>query len=44
MRLELELPYEQISAELGYASTDAARMAIKRTLRRIAEDMSRGNP
>ena len=43
MRLELELPYEQIAAELEYASTDAARMAIKRTLRRIAEDMSRGN-
>jgi hypothetical protein len=41
MRLELESAYEDIASELGYASADAARMAIKRSLLRIAEDMSR---
>ena len=42
MRLELDLDYEVIAEECDYPSADAARMAIARALKQVAEDLSRG--
>ena len=44
LRLEVDLPYEVIARECGYASADAARMAIRRTLARLAKDLARFAP
>jgi RNA polymerase sigma factor (sigma-70 family) len=41
MRIELELPYEVIATECGYASPGAARMAIVRCLAQLCREMSR---
>jgi RNA polymerase sigma factor (sigma-70 family) len=40
MRLELRLPYEDIATQCGFASADAARMAIKRAYERLAQRLS----
>jgi RNA polymerase sigma-70 factor (ECF subfamily) len=39
LRLELDFSYEEIAAMTGRPSADAARMAIQRGLRRLAEGM-----
>ena len=40
MRLELGLEWNVIAAECGYPSPDAARVGIKRALRKIATELS----
>lgn len=42
MRLELGLDYPAIAEECGFPSADAARMAITRALKHVAEDLSHG--
>lgn len=42
MRLELDLDYPWIASQCGYPSPDAARMAIRRAMARVAREMSRG--
>ena len=42
LRLELELGYEEIAAELGKRSPAAARMAVTRAIARLADRMSAG--
>jgi RNA polymerase sigma-70 factor, ECF subfamily len=41
-RLELKLSYRATAAELRYPSDEAARMAIKRAMGKMAKEMSRG--
>jgi RNA polymerase sigma-70 factor, ECF subfamily len=41
LRIDLGLKYEEIARALGYPSVSAARMAVKRALLRLAEEMSR---
>ncbi|MCI0589699.1 MAG: sigma-70 family RNA polymerase sigma factor [Planctomycetes bacterium] len=43
MRLELGLDYASIATPCGYPSPDAARMAIRRAMVRVARAMSRGS-
>ncbi len=40
-RIELGLKYEAIARSLGHASPDAARLAVRRALLRLAEEMRR---
>ena len=40
LRLELGLPYGVIASECGYPSADAARMAIGRSMARLAHDLA----
>lgn len=40
-RLELGLPFEWIAGEEGFDSADAARMAVTRAIRTLAEEMER---
>jgi RNA polymerase sigma-70 factor (ECF subfamily) len=42
LRIELAFDYQEIAAMTGRPSRDAARMAIQRALRRLAEGMGRG--
>ncbi len=39
LRLELDYPYEEIATLTGRPSADAARMAVKRAIRRLAVEM-----
>ena len=39
LRIELDLDYEEIAAVAGRPSRDAVRMAIRRALRKVAEEM-----
>lgn len=39
LRIELDFPYEEIATMTGRASSDAARMAVKRALARVAAAM-----
>lgn len=39
LRVELDFDYEEIAAMTGRPSRDAARMAVRRALRRLAEEM-----
>ena len=41
LRIELHYEYDEIAAFTGRASTDAARMAVARALRRLSEAMGR---
>jgi len=41
-RLELQYTYEELAVVLGKPSPDAARMAVTRALKRLAEEMRRG--
>lgn len=41
-KLELQGSYHELAASLGKPSADAARMAVKRALLRLAEEMARG--
>ena len=41
-RIELEYPYAQLAVVLGKSSPDAARVAVTRALKRLAEEMRRG--
>lgn len=41
LAVELELGYREIAAECGYPSEDAARMSVRRTLDRLAEEVRR---
>ena len=41
-RLELQYSYDQLAVALGKSSPDAARMAVTRALKRLAEEMRRG--
>jgi RNA polymerase sigma-70 factor, ECF subfamily len=41
-RLELQYSYEELAVVLGKPSPDAARMAVTRALKRLAEEMRRG--
>lgn len=41
-RLELQYSYEELAVVLGKPSADAARMAVTRALKRLAEEMRRG--
>ena len=41
-RLELQQSYEEVAIALGKRNADAARMAVKRALARLAEEMSDG--
>jgi RNA polymerase sigma factor (sigma-70 family) len=41
-RVELGFSYEELAADLGKPSSDAARMAVSRALLRLAREMSRG--
>ena len=41
-RVELGNTYDELAANLGKASPDAARMAVARALIRLAEEMKRG--
>ena len=41
-RLEMQCDYEELAEALGSPSPDAARMAVKRALLRLAEEMRRG--
>jgi RNA polymerase sigma-70 factor (ECF subfamily) len=41
-RLELQYSYENLAVALGKPSPDAARMAVTRALKRLAEEMRRG--
>lgn len=44
LRLELGLPYELVARECGYPSADAARMAIGRTMARMAKELAAFEP
>ena len=41
-RLELQGSYQELAANLGKPSADAARMAVRRAVLRLAEEMARG--
>jgi len=41
-RLELGYSYDQLALIMGKSSTDAARVALRRALARLVEEMSRG--
>jgi RNA polymerase sigma-70 factor (ECF subfamily) len=41
MKIELDLPYEQIARALGKPTITAARMAVSRALARLAREMQR---
>jgi RNA polymerase sigma-70 factor (ECF subfamily) len=41
LRIELDMSYEEIAAMMGKPSADAARMAIQRSLHRLAVVMKR---
>jgi RNA polymerase sigma-70 factor (ECF subfamily) len=41
-RLELQYTYDELAVVLGKPSPDAARMAVTRALKRLAEEMRRG--
>lgn len=41
MRFELDAEYSAIAEEFGYASSDAARMAVTRAIERVAAEMAR---
>jgi RNA polymerase sigma-70 factor (ECF subfamily) len=41
-RIELNLGYEEVARACGKASPDAARMAVRRALVRLAQEMDRG--
>lgn len=41
VRIELDLPYEEIARELGKPSITAARMAVSRAIYRLASEMQR---
>jgi RNA polymerase sigma-70 factor (ECF subfamily) len=41
-RLELQQSYEEVAVALGKRNADAARMAVKRALARLVEEMSDG--
>ena len=41
LRIDLGLTYEEIASAMGYPSVSAARMAVRRALLRLAEEMSR---
>jgi RNA polymerase sigma-70 factor (ECF subfamily) len=41
-RLELQYTYDELAVVLGKPSPDAARMAVMRALKRLAEEMRRG--
>lgn len=40
LRLELDLPYQEIAADCGYPTADAARMSICRALEQLARDLA----
>jgi len=42
-RLELQYTYDELAVVLGKPSPDAARMAVTRALKRLAEEMRRGS-
>ncbi len=42
LRIELDFDYEEIAAMTGRATRDAARMAVRRALRKLAEEMGHG--
>lgn len=42
LRIELDFDYDTIAAMSGRPSRDAARMAVQRALRRLAEEMGHG--
>jgi RNA polymerase sigma factor (sigma-70 family) len=44
LRLELDQPWEDVARDCGYATPDAARMAVKRALERICQEMSQHAP
>jgi len=44
LRLELQLTYDEIAAAIGSPSANAARMAVKRALLRLAEEMEYARP
>ena len=44
LRLELGLSYESVAHECGYPSADAARMAIGRTMARLAQELAAFEP
>jgi RNA polymerase sigma-70 factor (ECF subfamily) len=41
LRMELDLPYDAIAHECGFASADAARMAVCRAMDRLATEIAR---
>ncbi len=41
-RLELQYSYQELAVALGKPSPDAARMAVTRAIKRLAEEMRRG--
>ena len=41
-RIELQYTYDELAVVLGKPSPDAARMAVTRALKRLAEEMRRG--
>lgn len=41
-RVELGLAYDEIARDMGRSSSDAARMAVKRALSRLAQRMAEG--
>lgn len=41
LRFELDVEYAEIASECGYASADAARMAVTRAITKVAEEMAR---
>jgi DNA-directed RNA polymerase specialized sigma24 family protein len=41
-RLELQQSYEEVAIALGKRNADAARMAVKRAIGRLVEEMSDG--
>ena len=41
-RLELQYSYDELAVVLGKTTGDAARMAVTRALKRLAEEMRRG--
>ncbi len=43
LRIELDFDYAEIAAMVGRPSADAARMAVRRALRRLAEEMGPGD-
>lgn len=42
LRIELDFDYAEIAAITGHATPDAARMAIRRALRKLADGMDHG--
>ncbi|HTO91092.1 MAG TPA: sigma-70 family RNA polymerase sigma factor [Candidatus Sulfotelmatobacter sp.] len=44
LRIELDFDYEEIASMTERPSRDAARMAVQRALRKLAEQMGHGNP